>query len=119
MAAAGLSWGDEPEPVLVDAAGNGAVDTELIEKVSASVRAWLSSVTPEFVALAEGLHRTVRYLPVSALGGPPQRSGEQGRLVVRPDQIAPRWVAAPMLYALSKWGRGALPDAAVPQKAGG
>ena len=90
LAAAGLSWGDEPEPVLVDAAGNGAVDTELIEKVSASVRAWLSSVTPEFVALAEGLHRTVRYLPVSALGGAAaaQRRARATGGASRPDRAA-------------------------------
>ncbi len=112
---AGLHWGDEPEPVLQQPDGTWAVDTALIERVSSAVRGWLQKVTPEFVSLAEGMHETVRYLPVSALGGPPESVGREARLMVRPAQLAPRWVAAPLLYALSKWSRQTLPDEATPQ----
>ncbi len=108
---AGLSFGDAPEPIVAGADGVEAVDTALVERVSDAVRRWLLEVTPEFVSLAEATHRVVRYLPVSALGGPPQRRDTDGMLTVKPDQLQPRWVAAPLLYALSRWGRGTLPEA--------
>lgn len=105
---AGLSWGQEPEPVTPRGDGTWCVDTGLIERVSAVVRGWLVATTPEFVSLAEASHRVVRYLPVSALGGPPQAEPD-GRLVVRPGRVSPRWVTAPLLYAMSKWSADLLP----------
>ncbi|MEM7575886.1 MAG: hypothetical protein AAF328_00295 [Planctomycetota bacterium] len=107
---AGLSWGQDPEPVVPLEGGRYAVDTALIERVSDAVRRWLMSTTPEFVSLAEASHRVVRYLPVSALGGPPVRQADGGLAVV-PDRLAPRWVAAPVLYAMSKWATDLLPAA--------
>ncbi|MEM1445584.1 MAG: hypothetical protein AAGF84_05975 [Planctomycetota bacterium] len=117
---AGLSWGQDPEPVVPLVDGGHAVDTELIERVSNAVRTWLVEATPEFVNLAEASHRIVRYMPVSALGGPPIRQAD-GSLAVVPEQLAPRWVAAPVLYALSKWATDLLPTvtSATPNESGG
>ena len=108
---AGLDWGTDDEPVVRQADGTVAVDIGLIEKTSDTTRRWLESHAPEFVALAEGLHRTVRYLPVSALGGPPELSADGSLLLVRPGHLRSRWVTAPVLYALSKWSSGVLPAA--------
>ncbi|MEM7624846.1 MAG: hypothetical protein AAF333_04380 [Planctomycetota bacterium] len=86
----------------------GRVDLELVEDTSRRLRDWLQAIAPEFVALAEGLHKHVVYLPVSALGGAPVRSEDTGLLMVRPGTLSPRWVAAPVLYALAKWSRNGL-----------
>ncbi|MEM8782958.1 MAG: hypothetical protein AAGE65_08900 [Planctomycetota bacterium] len=118
---AGLTWGQDPEPIVPLVDGGHAVDTDLIDRVSAAVRAWLLKTTPEFVSLAEGSHRVVRYLPVSALGGPPVRQPD-GSLAVVPERLSPRWVAAPVLYAMSKWASDLLPAASavsVPQAGDG
>lgn len=108
LQAAGLAWGEGDEPVVARPQGGFAVDIERIERMSTGVRAWLVGTTPEFVSLAESAHRVVRYLPVSALGGSPVRA-DDGRLAVVPEQLAPRWVAAPVLYAMSKWAKDLLP----------
>ena len=115
---AGLSWGEDAEPIVPFADGGYAVDTALIERVSLAVRAWLSKTTPEFVSLAEGSHRVVRFLPVSALGGSPVRQSD-GRLAVFPERLAPRWVAAPVLYAMSKWATNLLLGSSVDPNRGG
>lgn len=83
------------------------VDTELVDETSRRLRDWLQNIAPEFVALAEGLHKHVAYLPVSALGGAPVRDAS-GLLMVRSGTLSPRWVAAPVLYALAKWSRNGL-----------
>lgn len=109
----GLELEDEPvkaadapdAPVASGVPGANAVDTARVEDVSAKLRGWLHGVVPEFVALAEGLHKHVVYLPVSALGGPPVLDADQDLLMVKPGELAPRWAAAPVLYALAKWSR--------------
>ena len=76
--------------------------------MSAQLREWLVRLAPEFVTLAEGMHKQVVYLPTSAIGVPPERDAEQGLLMVRPRNVHPQWVAAPVLYALAKWSREGL-----------
>ncbi|WP_428386412.1 hypothetical protein [Mucisphaera sp.] len=106
---AGVAWGDADEPVFREGDGSWAVDTRLIDRASQKTRAWMKSVVPEFVSLAESMHRHVVYVPVSALGGPPESVGQEARLMIRPTQIAPKWVTAPVLYSLAKWSRQMLP----------
>jgi hypothetical protein len=66
----------------------------------------LESLTPEFVAAAEGHYERVLYVPVSALGGSPQPLEGGGLLTVRPRELRPKWVAVPVLYALARWLKG-------------
>ena len=98
----------DDEPLTRDAAGRVVVDTARVEDVSRRVRAWLQRLTPEFVALAEGFHRHVVYMPTSALGGSPLLDTAGDALVVEAGRLRPRWVAAPVLYALARWSRDGL-----------
>ena len=102
----GVTLGDEP--LIRDAAGRVVVDTARVEDVSGRVRAWLQRLVPEFVALAEGLHRQVVYIPTSPLGGSPLLDPAGDALVVEAGHLHPRWVAAPVLYALARWSRDGL-----------
>lgn len=94
----------DAEPFVGDAPAK--VDAARIERVSVAVRAMLESLTPEFVAAAEGHYERVLYVPVSALGGSPQPLEGGGLLTVRPRELRPKWVAVPVLYALARWLKG-------------
>ncbi|MEM9419619.1 MAG: hypothetical protein AAGA25_11305 [Planctomycetota bacterium] len=102
----GLKLDDEPVTYdKADPSGHTYVDIVWIEEVSRRLRQWIEGIAPEFVTLAEGLHKHVIYMPVSSLGGAPVRDEDNGMLLVRPGALHPRWVAAPVLYALAKWSR--------------
>jgi hypothetical protein len=110
------------DPYLPGPAGQpDRVDAARIQRVSGKLRALLLEVAPELVSVAEDACTDVTYMPVSALGGPPQRQTlAEGRelLVVRPDDIKPRWVTVPIVYAFAKWSRGLI-ELATPEDAGG
>ncbi|MEM1109638.1 MAG: hypothetical protein AAGH99_13215 [Planctomycetota bacterium] len=96
----------DEEPILPPGPDNtesSRLDIERIEDTSQRLRSWVEAIAPEFVALAEGLHKRVVFMPVSALGGAPIRDESNGLLLVRPGKLKPRWVSAPLLYALKKW----------------
>ncbi len=78
-----------------------------VEAVSARVRALLHETSPEFVAAVEDFCQHVVYIPVSALGHPPEEMSPESRLLgIRPRHIRPRWVTVPLLYAFAKWSTG-------------
>jgi len=83
-----------------------ALDLELIEGVSANLRSLLWKLTPEVVAAAEGFAQHVIYIPISALGRPPEVDEQTGALGIRPKDIAPQWVETPLLYVLAKETKG-------------
>lgn len=95
------------EPLLTVGAGPAAaVDVPRIEEVSRQLRTLLKTWAPEFVAAAEDFCNTVLYIPASALGRGPELRKETGLLAIRPRDIHPRWVTAPVLYVLAKWASG-------------
>lgn len=99
--------GDEPV-VVTSPAERLEVATARIEAVSDAVRSVLLELCPELVTTAEGLTDVVRFVPVSSLGRAPERI-ERDEYVfygVRPRDVAPRWVAAPLLYCLARWAPG-------------
>lgn len=88
-----------------------AVELARIESTSHRLRELLARLTPEFVAAAEDFCEHVLYVPVSALGTTPEEmhlgeGGAAGGLGVRPRNIKPRWVTAPVLYMFAKWATG-------------
>jgi hypothetical protein len=86
-----------------------AMDLELIEHWSRRLRALLWELCPEIVSAAEGFARHVTYVPVSALGRSPELDPQSGALGIRPRDIRPQWVEAPLLYVLSRWLEGIIP----------
>jgi len=96
------------EPILPPAAGSvlSAVDLDHVDRVSKAVRQMLLEVSPEIVATAEDFCEEVVYIPVSSLGGSPQKNPEAGGLVVKPKDVHPRWVTVPILYAYARWTQG-------------
>jgi len=83
-----------------------AVDVPRIEAVSAAIRELFAAEAPEFVAVAEPFSSHVIYIPTSALGRSPQvREGHPG-LWIKPGEVRPRWVTAPILYMFAKWSHG-------------
>jgi len=93
------------EPFLPAGQGRfNLLDGARIRRVSQKVRALLARLAPEFVGAAEDACKEVVYFPVSALGCSPRKEGTM--LVVRPQDIQPRWVTVPVLYAFARWTSG-------------
>jgi len=84
------------------------VDTERVERTSKTLERVFRAFCPEFVAAAEGLSTTVRYIPVSSLGRSPMlvTRGERKFYGIRPKDISPKWTTVPLLYSLCKWAPG-------------
>ena len=98
--------------------GNGRwpmlLDVDRVDDVSNGIRHLLRRLCPEFVATAENLSTSVRYIPTSALGTSPELAKrDDGRymLGIRPRNISPQWVTVPLLYCLCKWARGLIAPA--------
>jgi len=89
--------------------GPAAIDLDRVETVSNAVREVILRLCPEVVNTAEDFSTPVVYLPVSALGRSPSRIDAAEELVIRPKDVKPQWVTIPILYALSRWGRGLVP----------
>ncbi len=90
------------EPIVLDSSANGklaSVDLDRIENVSRKLRALLLRVAPEVVTVAEDFCEEVIYIPVSSLGGSPEKKADSSGLFVRPRDVRPHWVTAPMLYS--------------------
>jgi hypothetical protein len=87
----------------------GALQTAYVEEVSQKVRDLLWRHSPEIVSAAEGFAEQVAYIPVSATGTAPQLDPKTGLLGIRPKDIRPVWAEVPVLYALCRWLRGAIP----------
>jgi hypothetical protein len=87
------------------------VDAARVGGVSAKLRALLLEIAPELVGAAEDFAREVVYVPISSLGRSPEPDPSTGMLGVRPESLQPRWVAAPMLYALSRLVPALVPTA--------
>lgn len=94
------------EPITSGDGGVDLVDVDRIEQVSSQLRQLLLDVVPGFVAAAEDSFTTVLYMPISALGRSPEKVDNV--LMIRPRDIKPRWVTAPILYAFAKWSSGLL-----------
>jgi hypothetical protein len=86
-----------------------ALDVELIDRISAELRAVLSRLTPELVSAAESFSEQVIYVPASALGRSPEVDAKTGLLGIRPRDINPRWADVPLLYAMARWMNGIIP----------
>jgi hypothetical protein len=82
------------------------VDLAAIEAISTRVRKLLLQITPEFVSAAEDFCSHVLYVPVTALGHPPELDATTGMMGVRPKNIRPKWVTVPFLYMFAKWSSG-------------
>lgn len=97
----------------ITGAARVAVDLGRIQKVSAALRELLIKLAPEFVVAAEDFCSHVLYVPVSALGCGPEIQEGTGMLGVRPKDIKPMWVTAPILYAFAAWSSGMIPGKVV------
>ncbi len=88
----------------------GRLDVDEINRISLLVRAFLEDVNAAFVATAEANFRTVRYFPVSALGGSPELhpgagAGSSGNpLLIRPSAIQPFRASHPLLWVIQRQG---------------
>ncbi|MFG0336272.1 MAG: hypothetical protein ACF8TS_23180 [Maioricimonas sp. JB049] len=80
---------------------SGAVDTDVVERVSKRLRALLLKTTPEVVTAVESFADNVRYVPVSATGWSTRVDANTGRPLIRPGEVEPFWADVPFLYALA------------------
>ena len=87
-------------------APQAGLDTALIEKQSDHLRRILLLTCPEIVAAAEGFAQDVIYIPTSALGDRVERDPQTGLVAIRPQNVRPRWVTAPILYVLTRTAPG-------------
>ena len=95
----------EPEPWAWDTKMNTCVlDVESIKNISFQIRTLLEDVCPEIVSTAESFAGDVLYIPNSALGHSPEVSDDTGMVGIRPRDVAPFWVAVPMLYFFQERG---------------
>jgi hypothetical protein len=78
------------------------VDMDRIEHFSALLRRILLHYCPETVAAAETFARDVTYIAVSSLGPHVQIDPASGLAAIRPADIEPVWVTAPLLYCISR-----------------
>lgn len=89
------------EPFVDTGRGLKVLDMPRIERISSLVRNMLLENTPEIVSAAEEFCQWVIYIPVSALGGPPEFV--DGKFGSRPRNVKPRWVTVPFLYLFARW----------------
>jgi len=82
-----------------------ALNVARVDAVSTALQALLRRHCPEFVATVEGFSERICYIPVSSLGGSPLvvDRGDTRFYGIRPRDIRPRWVTAPLLYCMTKW----------------
>ena len=93
--------------------GHTHVDIARIDRVSSKIRQLLLATTPEIVATAEAVAKTVIYVPISALGHAPEaHPSAENLLAIRPRDIHPHWVTVPVLYSLVRWTTGGMVSAA-------
>jgi hypothetical protein len=73
-----------------------------LNEVSAMVRNLLLEHAPTIVTTAESFvePKLIRYVPVSATGGPPT-PGPDGKLRFQTGSLHPMWVEVPLLWSLA------------------
>jgi hypothetical protein len=97
----GESWRSQAD-------GTG-VDIDRIEHLSDILRGILLHYCPETVAAAETFARDVTYIAVSSLGDQIETDPTTGLAAIRPKNIQPHWVTAPLLYILSRTSSKLIP----------
>ncbi len=104
-----ISIDEEPYLVLDDSL---YVDTSAVEQTSEITRNFLKKLSPDFVAIAENFSNIVRYIPISSLGTAPVYTEREGHSFygIAPKDIKPKWVTVPLLYCLSKFAKGLIPN---------
>lgn len=84
-----------------------------LRDISDRIRQLLNRHVPEIVNAAEAFSSDVTFIPVSALGTPPELGppGPNGKraLLIRPRDIRPNWIEIPLLYALQRSIPGLIP----------
>jgi hypothetical protein len=78
------------------------VDMDRVEHLSGLLRRILLHYCPETVAAAEAFARDVTYIAVSSLGPNIRHDPTSGLPAIRPADIQPTWVTAPLLYCISQ-----------------
>jgi hypothetical protein len=78
------------------------LDVERIEQQSDQLRNLLMELCPEIVLTAEGFATEVFYIATSALGDRTEVHPQTGFLGIKPENLRPRWVTVPLLYALAR-----------------
>jgi hypothetical protein len=78
------------------------VDMDRIEHLSGLLRRILLHYCPETVSAAESFARDVTYIAVSSLGPRIQFDPASELPAIRPADIEPTWVTAPLLFCLSR-----------------
>lgn len=96
------------EEPYVDVPGQAvqALDNKRIEAVSQRVGELLADLCPEVVAAAEGFAEDLTFIPVSATGRSPEVDPATGALGIRPRDMDPYWVEAPVVFALHHLAHG-------------
>jgi hypothetical protein len=93
--------GPEPWRTIAEVS-HAMLDVEQIEKQSSALRHFLMQWGPEIVTAAESFCSEVTYIATSALGDRTEVEPQSGLLGIKPQEIRPRWVAVPLLYALNR-----------------
>jgi len=90
--------------------GTSGVDIEELNRNSLHIKRFLQDISPTFVAQAEANFSTVRFFPVSALGGSPtaveipdEYDDKRAKLCIRPQDLHPFRVTDPILWLLHTW----------------
>jgi hypothetical protein len=80
-----------------------------IEHLSELLRRILLHYCPETVAAIETFSRDVTYIAVSSLGPRIQLDPASGLPSIRPADIEPTWVTAPLLFCLARTASRLIP----------
>ncbi len=99
-------WEDSLEEPLEEVVEDGCLLLERVEANSARLRRMMMRVLPPLCSAAESISDTVRYFAVSPLGCPPVRFKDPAtgseKIGPDPQRIAPRHIAEPTLWILSR-----------------
>jgi hypothetical protein len=98
--------------------GVTGVDMDCIEHLSGLLRRILIHYCPETVAAAEAFVRDATYIAVSSLGPKIQHDAVTGLPAIRPADIQPTWVTAPLLFCISQASSRLVPRFVKRTKAG-
>ena len=85
------------------------IDIDRIEKRSGRLREVLTKYCPETVVAAESFASDITYVSVSAIGDRVERDPNSGLASIRPVNIEPSWVTAPLLYVISRVSPALIP----------
>jgi hypothetical protein len=99
---------DDGEPWRVQGNMTG-VDIERIERKSVRLHQLLVRYCPETVTAAEAFAQKITYVAISSLGDGIELDPKTALPGIRPKNVRPRWVAVPMLYALSQVAPALIP----------